>query len=128
MNDKNDKLKNVVLWTFYISISFVGFFFLFCSITITIAPTFFPETDISGFKSYINVFGNVLSFLSVLLSVYSMYQASSGNKQMNKMLKMTQDIINEQEHTKETMREVIYKIDAFLPKLETTWKHDEIIK
>lgn len=128
MNNGNNKLKNTVLWTLYVSMLFVGLFFLLCSITIIIAPTFFPETDISGFKSYINVFGNVLSFLSVLLSVYSMYQASSGNKQMNEMLKMTQDIINEQEHTKETMREVIYKIDAFLPKLETTWKHDETTK
>lgn len=128
MNNGNNKLKNTVLWTLYVSMLFVGLFFLLCSIIIIIAPTFFPKTDISGFKSYINVFGNVLSFLSVLLSVYSMYQASSGNKQMNEMLKMTHDIINEQEHTKETMREVIYKIDAFLPKLETTWKHDETTK
>ena len=95
----NTKLKNVIQWTIYGLLIFIVLFSIGSLIINVVAPTFFPDADISGFKDYIDQFCIILSFLSVGLGVYSIWQASESGKQATEMinslhaLKQQQDML-----------------------------------
>lgn len=76
-----------------------------------LAPTFFPETDISGFKDYINTFCVILSFLSVGLGIYSIWQASESGKQASEIMKSIQIIEREQSLSQDLMRVIANAVD-----------------
>ena len=76
-----------------------------------LAPTFFPEADISGIKEYINTFCAVLSFLSVGLGIYSIWQANGSGKQANEILKSIRAIEREQHLSLGLMRVITNVVD-----------------
>lgn len=90
------KLKTTIQWTTY---SVILFLIIITIISLTvnlIAPTFFPNTDISGFQGYINTASIILSFLSVGLAIFSIWQASASGKQSQDILNMVQEIKDKQ--------------------------------
>lgn len=93
----SNKLKSVICWTGYILTTIVIIFTLFALGVKVFAPSFFPNTDISGFQDYINTFCVILSFLSVGLGLLSIWQANESNKQTTKMLETINDIKHQQE-------------------------------
>ena len=82
----------MVQWTIYILIIIVILFTVMSLLVSVLAPTFFPSVNIDGFKSYINTFGIVLSFLSVALGVYSIWQAFASGKQATEMINSIHDL------------------------------------
>lgn len=58
----SDRFKSTVLWTMYIAVVAIGLFTVILLAVNVLAPTFFPSTDISGIKEYINTFCIILSF------------------------------------------------------------------
>ncbi len=72
---------------------------------------FFPNQDISGIKEYINTFCVILSFLSVGLGIYSIWQASVSGKQANEILKSIQAIEYEQNIAQGLMRVITNVVD-----------------
>lgn len=93
----SEKLKSVICWTGYILATIVIIFTIFALGVKVFAPSFFPNTDISGFQDYINTFCVILSFLSVGLGLLSIWQANESNKQTTKMLETINDIKLQQE-------------------------------
>lgn len=93
----SNKLKSVICWTGYILTTIVIIFTLFALGVKVFAPSFFPNTDISGFQDYINTFCVILSFLLVGLGLLSIWQANESNKQTTKMLETINDIKLQQE-------------------------------
>lgn len=94
----NEKSKNIVMWMLF------GFFVLVIVIFLIIPlivqmlqPTFYPETDISGFTNILNITGYVIGFLSAVLGVYSILQAQKSNKQVEQILNTVKDIQKQQE-------------------------------
>lgn len=107
----SDRFKSTVLWTMYIAVVAIGLFTVILLAVNVLAPTFFPSTDISGIKEYINTFCIILSFLSVGLGMYSIWQASSSSKQANEILKSIREIELEQKTAKNLMRVIISAVD-----------------
>lgn len=93
----DERLKKVTQWTIYILIVLIIIFTLVILLVLVIAPTFFPEKDVSGFKDYINTFCVLLSFLSAGLGLYSVFQATSSNKQAERMIQSIQELKYQQE-------------------------------
>lgn len=107
----SDKFKSTLLWTIYIAMVLIGVFTMVLLGVNVLAPTFFPETDISGIKEYINTFCVILSFLSVGLGIYSIWQANASGKQSNEIIKAIQAIEHEQHLSKELMRVITNVVD-----------------
>lgn len=87
-----NKEKKIIFWTIYSAIITISILTLITLIIIMIAPTFFPQKDISGFQNYINVFCIILSFASVGLGICSIFQSYSSNQQAIKIIEFLQDI------------------------------------
>lgn len=84
MNSENT--PKIVATTIYIVV-IVFVILLFVSIVISILqPTFFPDTDISGFKDIIQTSNALLGLSSVILAIYSVFQSRKGNAETNKIL------------------------------------------
>ncbi|MBD5469103.1 MAG: hypothetical protein HDR21_13255 [Lachnospiraceae bacterium] len=105
------KLKITVLWTVYIGIVIMGTFSVILLGIGALAPTFFPDKDISGIKGYVNTFCVILSILSVGLGVYSVWQSIGSGKQANEILNSLRAIEREQQMTKDYMRVVAAVVD-----------------
>ena len=93
----NERLKTVIQWSCYIGIAGYVIFILACLIIITIAPTLFPNVDVSGFREVITTAGMVLSFLSVGIGVFSIYQANISSKQTEKIVNSINVLKHQQE-------------------------------
>lgn len=93
----NKNLKTVIQWTIYLLIILIVLFTVGSLLVNVFAPTFFPNADISGFKDYINTFCVILSFLSVGLGVYSIWQASASGKQASEMIDSLHALKQQQE-------------------------------
>lgn len=91
-----------------------------------LAPTFFPSVNIDGFKSYINTFGIVLSFLSVALGVYSIWQAFASGKQATEMINSIHDLKQQQATLLVTLKSTnnISSSDT----IHTSWTQDNVTK
>lgn len=100
----SDKFKSTLLWTMYIAMVLVGGFTIVLLGVNVLAPTFFPQANISGIKEYINTFCVILSFLSVGLGIYSIWQANGSGKQANEILKSIRAIEREQHLSQDLMR------------------------
>lgn len=109
--DMSDKFKSTVLWTLYVAVVLIGIFTIVLLGVNVLAPTFFPNQDISGIKEYINTFCVILSFLSVGLGIYSIWQASVSGKQANEILKSIQAIEYEQNIAQGLMRVITNVVD-----------------
>ena len=78
----SDKLKHTMQWSLYILMMIIVIVTFICLGINIIAPTFFTNTNINGFKDYINTLGVILSFLSAGLGIYSILQANVSGKQV----------------------------------------------
>lgn len=107
----SDRFKSTLLWTFYIALVIVGVFTIILLGVNVLAPTIMPETDISGIKEYINTFCVILSFLSVGLGIYSIWQANGSGKQANEILNSIRAIEREQHLSHELMRVITNVVD-----------------
>ncbi len=122
----DEKLKTVVQWTIYILIIIVILFTVMSLLVSVLAPTFFPSVNIDGFKSYINTFGIVLSFLSVALGVYSIWQAFASGKQATEMINSIHDLKQQQATLLVTLKSTnnISSSDT----IHTSWTQDNVTK
>lgn len=107
----SEKFKSTLLWTLYVAVVFIAVFTVVLLSVNVLAPTFFPETDISGIKEYINTFCVILSFLSVGLGIYSIWQANGSGKQANEILKSIRAIEREQHLSQDLMRVISNVVD-----------------
>lgn len=83
----DNKLRKTILWTLYFIVVFfilIGVFFP--AVILMIQPICFPTTDISGFAGWIQTAGLVISFASVALGLFSVYQASKSETEMKTVL------------------------------------------
>lgn len=130
----SDKLKSVVLWTLYIALVLIGLFTVILLGVNVLAPTLFPQTDISGIKEYINTFCIILSFLSVGLGMYSIWQANISSKNANEILKSIRAIERDQHLLSNDLMQVITSvvvsgktINASDASKKNSWKPDKDI-
>lgn len=107
----SEKFKSTLLWTIYILIVFVAASTVILIGVNVLAPTFFPNVDISGIKEYINTFCVILSFLSVGLGIYSIWQANVSGKQANEILKSIRSIESEQHLSQDLIRVIANVVD-----------------
>lgn len=107
----SEKFKSTLLWTLYVAVVFIAVFTVVLLSINVLAPTFFPETNISGIKEYINTFCVILSFLSVGLGIYSIWQANGSGKQANEILKSIRAIEREQHLSQDLMRVITNVVD-----------------
>lgn len=126
------KLKQIISWTLYVSIVIIAILTITSLIINVLAPTFFPEKDISGFKDYINIFCVILSFLSVGIGIYSVWQANVSGKQANEIMKSIQAIEREQYLSQELLRAISNVADNGKTMTsdsgtESSWKPDNDI-
>lgn len=91
------RLKSAIQWTLYIAVIVIAIMTLISLAINMLAPTFFPNKNISGFKEYINTSCIFLSFLSVGLGIYSIWQASESGKQANEMVSSIKALKQQQE-------------------------------
>lgn len=91
------------MWTCYIIVLSVVLFTFVLLIADVLAPTFYPDTDISGVKQYINTFCVILSFSSVALGAYSIWQSNGSNRQVNEILQSVRAIEREQRLSRDLM-------------------------
>lgn len=130
----DSRFKSTVLWTFYVAVVLVGLFTLVLLGVNVLAPTFFPKADISGIKKYIDTFCVILSFLSVGLGIYSIWQSSGSGKQANEILKSIQAIEHEHQLSQDLMRVITSVVDngktikTSDASKESLWKPDWDIK
>lgn len=107
----DDKFKSTLLWTCYAVFMLVVLFTLILLGVDVLAPTFCPKANISGIKKYINTFCIILSFMSVVLGVYSIWQSNGSNKQANEILQSVQAIEREQHLSQDLMRVITNVVD-----------------
>lgn len=127
------RFKSTLFWTCYVVLVVVVIFtFILLGVDV-LAPTFFPETNISGIKQYINTFCVILSFLSVVLGVYSIWQSNGSSKQANEILLSVQAIEREQHLSQDLMRVITNVVDngttikTTSASKESSWKPDNDI-
>lgn len=120
------KLKNVILWTLYIVVLIIGLSAIIALGVNVLAPTFFPDADISGFKNYINTFGIILSFLSVGLGMFSIYQANISGKQAVEMLNSIQELKIQQERMLVSLKSIRDSKVGFSTSVNGQWELDDV--
>ena len=120
------KLKLVILWSLYILIAVIAVFTLISLAINVFAPTFFPNTDISGFKDYIDTFCVILSFLSVGLGVFSIVQANESGKQASEMAASIQALKHQQELLFVTLKSTNNQNIVKSSQAEGEWHPDDV--
>jgi len=122
---ENKKLISVAQWTIYIFLVIIVLLPLVSLFVSVLAPTFFPSADISGFKDYIDAFAIILSFLSVALGGFSIWQSHESGKQANKVLDSINDIKIKQDTLLVTLMST-----SNISSSETldNWVHDDVTK
>ena len=123
----SDRLKHIIPWTLYVSVVLIALFTVVSLGINVLAPTFFPETDISGFKDYINTFCVILSFLSVGLGIYSIWQASESSKQANEMVNSIHALKQQQELLLVTLKSTNDLKIVTTNKADGHWSQDDVI-
>lgn len=123
----NSNLKTVIQWTIYIAILIVSLFTLISLLIVVIAPTFLPSVNISGFKNYISTFGLLLSFLSVGLGTYSIYQAFASGKQATEMIQSLQTLKEQQELVLVSLKSIKDLKIVSSQKTTGQWTPDDIV-
>lgn len=100
----DDRLKKIIAWTTYIIAITVIILTIGALIVNMLAPTLFPNVDISGIKRYIDTLCVILSFLSAALGGYSIWQANTSGKQAANILKSIEHIESNTNMTKELVK------------------------
>lgn len=126
--DMSDRLKHLISWTLYISVVLIALFTIVSLCINVLAPTCFPNADISGFKDYINTFCVILSFLSVGLGIYSILQAGESNKQANEVVNSIQALKQQQELLLVTLKSTNDLKIVSTNKANGNWSPDDVIK
>lgn len=124
----SDKLKHTIQWSLYILLMIIVIVTFICLGTNIIAPTFFPNTNINGFKDYINTLCVILSFLSAGLGIYSILQANISGKQASEMINSIHELKEQQEIFLVTLKTTdnLSVVTANNPK--GSWLHDDVVK
>lgn len=124
----SDKLKHTMQWSLYILMMIIVIVTFICLGINIIAPTFFPNTNINGFKDYINTLGVILSFLSAGLGIYSILQANVSGKQASEMINSIHELKEQQEIFLVTLKTTdnLSVVTANNPK--GSWLHDDVVK
>lgn len=121
----SDKLKNTIQWSMYFAIMAVLLITIFIPIVVNmLAPTWFPCADISGFNNISNISGSLLSFFSVCLAVFSIWQAKTSSTQMNRVLNKLTVIQNQQEAIKSAVNQNYYNYGTMPNEEMNTWQID----
>jgi len=123
-----ERLKNVIQWTLYVLVIIVALITIISLGINILAPTLFPNVDISGFKDYINTSCVFLSFLSVGLGIYSIWQASQSGKQADEMLSTIRDLKYQQEVLTVTLKNTGSSKITFTDTANVEWVHDGTTK
>lgn len=120
------EFKRVIFWSLYILTAIIAIFtFIALGINV-LAPTFFPNANISGFKDYINTFCIILSFLSVGLGVFSIIQANESSKQVSEMTSSIQALKQQQEIFLVTLKSTNNQNIVKSNQAEGEWQPDNI--
>ncbi len=124
----SDKLKHTIQWSLYILMMVIVIITFICLGANIIAPTFFPNTNINGFKDYINTLCVILSFLSAGLGIYSILQANVSGKQASEMINSIHELKEQQEIFLVTLKTTdnLSVVAANNPK--GSWLHDDVVK
>lgn len=124
----SDKLKYTIQWSLYILMMVIVIVTIICLGTNIIAPTFFPNTNINGFKDYINTLCVILSFLSAGLGIYSILQTNVSEKQASEMINSIHELKEQQEIFLVTLKTTnnLSVVTANNPK--GSWLHDDVVK
>lgn len=123
----NDKLKNTIQWTVYVLVMIVICYILVSLGANTVAPVFWPEIDVSSFTEYINNLCVMLSFASVALGTYSIWQASRSGKQASEMINSLHELKSQQALLVTLLSTKDSKV-ATANGLDGSWKIDDITK
>uniref|UniRef100_UPI004055F309 hypothetical protein n=1 Tax=Agathobacter sp. TaxID=2021311 RepID=UPI004055F309 len=100
------KLKTAIQWGLYVLVAFISIMTLAALVISMIGPMFFPKTDISGVKNYINIACTILSFLSVGLGFFSIWQANQSGKQTIEMMQLLQNLEKKQSEMMVTLKNI----------------------
>lgn len=124
----SDKLKYTIQWSLYILMMVIVIVTFICLVINIIAPTFFPNKNISGFKDYVNTLCVILSFLSAGLGIYSILQANVSGKQANEMINSIHELKEQQEILLVTLKTTdnLSVVAANNPK--GSWLQDNVVK
>lgn len=124
----SDKLRHTIQWSLYILLIVVIVITFICLIINVIAPTFFPDVNIGGFKDYINTLGIIISFLSAGLGVYSILQANVSGKQASEMIKSIHELEEQQERLLVTLKTTDNLRVIATNTQQGTWMPDDVSK
>lgn len=124
----SDKLRHTIQWSLYILLIVVIVITFICLIINVIAPTFFPDVNIGGFKDYINTLGIIISFLSAGLGVYSILQANVSGKQAGEIIKSIHELKEQQEMLLVTLKTTDNLRVIATNTQQGTWMPDDVSK
>lgn len=123
----NKRLKKTVQWTVYLLIVILVLFTLISATVNVIAPTFFPNANIDGFKDYLNMLSVLLSVSSAMLGAYSVWQASKGGKQTRKIIESVQTLKQQQQDIMLVVRENIKESKVnYVSNADSQWEKDNV--
>lgn len=93
----SDRLVSVVTWVLTLFLTVAGALLLASAIVTTLAPTFWPKSDISGFRECLNTCTILLAFCSLGMGAVSIHQGSQSGKQSLKILQGLQTVAKRQD-------------------------------
>ena len=123
----NERLKTVVQWTIYSAFIIISVWTFISLLVCVMAPTFSPDANISGFKDYVNTFAIILSFLSVLIGMFSIWQAYVSEKQSTEMIQSLQELKQKQNEMFVTLKSTNGFSSSGVLNRES-WMTDNVIK
>lgn len=86
-----EKFKQLIMYTSYIVIVLFLFVLLSASVVTMIQPTFFPDTDISGFKNIVNIINTLFGIVSAALAIYSLYASVKSTDDLKAALRESEE-------------------------------------
>lgn len=119
------KIKKAAQWTTYFVIVFIILITVVSLVVNLIAPTLFPNKDISGFRAYIDTAAMILSFLSAGLGFFSIWQANTSSRQAVDILNGIHEIETKQDLlTKDIMSMGKQNVQRAEANINAVWKPD----
>ena len=86
-----EKFKHLIMYTVYAVIVLLTLIFVASFVITMIQPSFFPDTDISGFQDVVSIVSMILGVVSAFLAIYSVYASIQSTKELKQMLKDAED-------------------------------------
>lgn len=120
----SDKLKAFILWASTILVlAVILFTFVIPLIALLVFAVFLPDVDTASLTEFSQNVSSFLGFTSVLLAIFSVWQAYKGNQEFGK-------IVNELQNLKEIQTDLISAVKhsselSSVPAQTPIWKKDE---